>query len=303
MLSFPEFLVPVLVGIAVMSMGGALVVLGHQRREARLARQRALRDRDIAREEGSHRPRMFEAVERVGEIASSGRVSASLKEELASAGFYGEQAAGIFIGAKVLLLIVGLVIASLIFLPMGLETTTKIFLIALCGAALLFVPNLVVAIQRGRRRREVERHLPDSIDMLDICVSAGMGIDMAWNAVSEEMRRVSTVFADEMELTNLEIRLGVPRASAMRNMAERTGAEDISSLVALLVQAERFGASIVDALRTFALSMREARGQRAQEAAERMSVKLLFPMVLFIFPTLLIVMVGPAVLELLRVMG
>ncbi len=126
---------------------------------------------------------------------------------------------------------------------------------------------------------------------------------MAWNSVARQIRGVSGAFADEMELTNLEINLGVPRSTAMRHMAERTGAEDISSLVALLIQSDRFGASIVDALRTFAQSMRESRSQEASEAAEKMSVKLLFPMVLFIFPALLIVMVGPAILELVKTLG
>jgi tight adherence protein C len=139
--------------------------------------------------------------------------------------------------------------------------------------------------------------------MLEICVSAGMGLDAAWNSVSDEVRRVSDHMSDEMELTNLEINLGTPRAVAMRHMAERTGVEDISSLVTLLLQSERFGASIVDALRTFARSLREIRSQRAEENAEKMAVKLLFPMVFFIFPVLFVVMVGPAVIVMMQTLG
>ena len=105
-----------------------------------------------------------------------------------------------------------------------------------------------------------------------------------------------------MELTNLEIRLGVERSISMRHMAERTGADEISSLVALMIQSDRFGASIVDALRIFAVSMRETSSNKAEEAAEKMAVKMLAPMVLCIFPTLLIVMVGPAVLRIVDVM-
>jgi tight adherence protein C len=104
-----------------------------------------------------------------------------------------------------------------------------------------------------------------------------------------------------MELTSLEIGLGAPRPVAMRHLAERTGAQDVSSLVALLVQSERFGASIVEALRTFAQTMRETWSQRAEETAEKMAVKMLFPMVLFIFPPLLIIMVGPALLSFAQV--
>jgi hypothetical protein len=160
-----------------------------------------------------------------------------------------------------------------------------------------------LGIARDRRRKNIRRHLPDAVDLIEICVSAGLGLDQSWNSVAEEIRRVCPTLADEMELTNLEISLGASRAVAMRHMAERTGAEDISSLVALLVQSERFGASIVDALRTFATTMRETWSRRAEEGAEQMAVKMLFPMVLFIFPALLIVMVGPAVLGFIQAMG
>jgi len=130
-----------------------------------------------------------------------------------------------------------------------------------------------------------------------------MGIDMAWNAVSDEVRRVSTTLGDEMALTNLEMHLGAPRADAMRHMSDRTGVDDIASLVATLVQSERFGTSIADALRVFAESLREQRSQRAQEAAEKMAVKLLFPLVLCIFPAMLIVVAGPAFITIYKTIG
>jgi len=139
--------------------------------------------------------------------------------------------------------------------------------------------------------------------MLEICVSAGMGLDAAWNNVAEESRKVSPVLADEMELTNLEINLGLGRAIAMRHMAERTNVPDISSLVALLIQAERFGASVVEALKGYAETMRELRRQGAGEEAGKMAVKLIFPMVLFVFPPLLMVMVGPALIGLFQTLG
>ena len=146
-------------------------------------------------------------------------------------------------------------------------------------------------------------HLPHAIDLLEICVSSGMGLEMAWNAVGDEVRRVSTILADEMALANLEMHLGADRASAMRHMAERTGAEEISSLVATLVQSERFGTKVADALRVFAESMRIERSQRAEEAAEKMAVKLLFPLILFIFPSMLIVCAGSAVIQIVQVLG
>jgi len=132
------------------------------------------------------------------------------------------------------------------------------------------------------------------VDLLEICVSAGMGLDTAWNSVADEIRSVSSVLGDEMALTMLEMQLGAPRTGAMRNMAERTGAQELASLVALLVQSDRFGTSIAEALRTFATSMRHSRSQRAEEAAEKTAVKLLFPLVFCIFPVMLIVTVGPS---------
>jgi tight adherence protein C len=185
-------------------------------------------------------------------------------------------------------------------LATDLSLQVKVFVVLTAGAVFYFAPNYLVWLRRQSRTAEVRRHLPDGVDLLEICVSAGMGLDMAWNSVAEEIRGLSTVLADEMALTNLEMHLGAPRADAMRHMAERTGAEELSSLVALLVQSDRFGTKISDTLRTFAQTMREERGLKAQETAEKMAVKLLFPLVLFIFPAVLIVIVGPAAIALYK---
>jgi tight adherence protein C len=253
----------------------------------------------------SGRPRLLFTLQRAGEMVSKGKASLSLRERLAAAGYPGQSAAAVYLGAKVLLFGAGVLVISLLLLPFhkDLGMPSVYMLTAITGGVCFFIPDLAVGIARDRRRQNIRRHLPDAVDLLEICVSAGLGLDQAWNSVAEELRRVSPVLADEMELTNLEISLGASRAVAMRHMAERTGAEDISSLVALLVQSERFGASIVDALRTFATTMRETWSQRAEESAERMAVKMLFPMVLFIFPALVIIMVGPAVLGFIQAMG
>ena len=122
-------------------------------------------------------------------------------------------------------------------------------------------------------------------------------------AVSDEIRGVCPILADEMALTNIELHLGSPRSVAMRRMADRTGAEEISSLVAVLLQSERFGTSISEALRIYAISMRDKRSQQAAENAEKMAVRLLFPMVIFIFPSILVVTVGPACVTLVEMMS
>ncbi len=156
------------------------------------------------------------------------------------------------------------------------------------------LPNILVSMRKRRRTANVRSHLPDAIDLLEICVSSGMGMDTAWNAVCDEFRGVSPILADDMALSNLEMHLGAPRADAMRNMARRTGVEDIASMVATLVQSEKFGTSVSQALRTYADAMRTERSQRAEEAAEKLAVMLLFPMVMFIFPCMFIVILGPA---------
>ncbi len=296
--------VAILTGAATTMIGLALLLRRQEKNASELARRRAMQDRDVAGEE-SGRPRLLFTLQRAGEIVSQGKASLGLRERLAAAGYHGQSAAAIYLGAKVLLFGADVLLVSLMLIPLhqALGLPSVYMLTAISGGVCFFIPDLAVGMARDRRRQNIRRHLPDAVDLLEICVSAGLGLDQAWNSVAEELRRVSPVLADEMELTNLEISLGASRAVAMRHMAERTGAEDISSLVALLVQSERFGASIVDALRTFATTMRETWSQRAEESAERMAVKMLFPMVLFIFPALVIIMVGPAVLGFIQAMG
>ena len=293
-----------LVWLAVVCLGGAALLLHVSRRERDVARRRALQDYDVAsRSDAPAEGGLEAALHRLGERVTAGQTSDDVRRELAAAGYHSTTAGDVYIGAKVLLFLAGLLGFGLLLVPARLDFALTLFVILLGSTSLFFLPNLIVALRRDRRQAEIRRRLPDAIDLLEICVSSGMGLDLAWNSVADEMRRVSPTFADEMELTNLEMNLGVPRHAAMRHMAERTGAEDISSLVALLIQSDRFGASIVEALRAFARSMREARGQRAGEEAEKTSVKLLFPLVLFIFPAVLIVMVGPALIEMSKALN
>jgi tight adherence protein C len=291
------WLIAGLVAVTFMAFGGAVVLVQNARREAASARMRATSEEggpaDI--EDG---PRLIRTVFRLGEAVSKGKSSRNLREELAAAGFHNQSAAAIYMGTKLIMLIAGAITLSVLVIPADMAFALKLTMIVGGSALMFFLPNLAVGLRRDKRRAEVKKVLPDAVDMLEICVSSGMGIDAAWTAVGDEIRRVSPTFADEMELTNLEVSLGVPRAMAMRHMADRTGAEDLSSLVALLVQSERFGAGIIEALTTFAKTMRETRGQRAEEAAEKMAVKLLFPMVMFIFPALILIMVGPALIQL-----
>ena len=297
------FLVPLLTFVAVVSLGWAVLTARQARRrpiQKRLFEAAAATAPPLA---PAGAPRVQGTLAAMGKWATSGEPSESLQEELARAGYHDRSAASVYLGAKLLLLIAGVVALTVMLLPLQLPLAMRVLLIVAGGAALSFVPNLVVYLRRQRRRQDVQHHLPDALDLLEICVSSGMGIDTAWNAVGDEIRRVSLTLADEMALTDLEIHLGAARAVALRHMARRTGEPELDSLVAVLVQSERFGTSVSDALRTYAESMREHRSQLAQESAEKMAVKLLLPMVLFIFPAVMIVMAGPAVLRLIQTMG
>ena len=291
-----QLTVGALAGVSVMAIGAGLMAVSRRRREVSLAAERVVGDIDrIA--EGEQEDSSQLAVAKVGKAVSAGKYSPTLRQRLARAGFHSKGAAAVYMGWKVVLFTITAVGVGggLIFL--GATMNTVAFWTIFLALSAFMAPNIAVSVIMTRRTNEIRRRLPDAVDLLEVCVSSGMGIDMAWNSVTDEIRRVSKTLADEMELTRLEIGLGVPRAEAMRHMSERTGANEISSLVALLVQSERFGASVADALSTFAKSMRELRSMRAEEAAEKMAVKLLFPMVLFIFPALLIVLTGPALMN------
>lgn len=297
--------ISLLAGVSAVSLGGAGLLAARRRLDARRTRERALTGAEAAGQAGADESsrHLLSGVERLGSRVSGGQASRTLREQLAAAGWHHQRAAAIYLGAKMTLLGLGLLGVGLPLAALGVSAEVALGAAVFAGALLSFLPNVAVSLRRAARRREMDLHLPDAVDLLEICVSSGMGLDAAWTAVADEIRGVSDLFADEMELATLEISLGVSRADALRHMAARTGVEDLSSLVALLVQAERLGASIADALTTFARSLREIRSQRAEENAERMSVKLMFPMVMFIFPTLMLVMVGPAVIQLVSVIG
>ena len=293
-----DVLVPALTFLALAAIGGAIATARSSQRKVHRARLREGVAKPAKRETSTNW--LVDVLRRLGGLATMGGASTSLKQALAHAGYHGSSAPSIYMGTKMLLLLVGVTAAGAALMPLRLSLTASLLLATLGGIAMSFVPNMVVHLRRRKRCAEVRSNLPDAIDLLEICVSSGMGLDMAWNSVTDEVRHVSQILADEMALTSLEMRLGLPRAEAMRHMAERTGAAELSSLVAMLVQSERFGTKMADALRTFAESMRENRSLRAQEAAEKMAVKLLFPMVLFIFPAVIIVIAGSAGLKLYK---
>jgi tight adherence protein C len=247
--------------------------------------------------------RLLRLLERIGNVVSHGRASTSLWEELIRAGYYGRAAPAVYTGVKLLLFAVGFAGAALLVVPTDFHIAAKINLIFCGGVFLFFLPNIVLKIRLKERHNEICQHLPEAVDLLEICVSSGIGLGMAWNIVADEIQHVSPTLAGAMALANFEIHLGVSRIEAMRHMAARTGVDKLSSLAATLVQTERFGTSIATALKEFAQAMREERYFTAEEKAEKMAVKLIIPMVLFIFPAVLITVAGPAIVAIFKMMA
>jgi tight adherence protein C len=154
-----------------------------------------------------------------------------------------------------------------------------------------------------KRQRLIRWGLADALDLMVVSVEAGLGLNAAMVKVASELKDVHTPVAVEFELANLEIRVGRERDEALRNLAERTGVDDLRSLVAMLIQTDKFGTSIAKGLRVFSDSLRTKRRQRAEQAAQKAAVKLLFPLACFLFPTLFIAILGPAFLNLIDIMG
>ena len=175
-------------------------------------------------------------------------------------------------------------------------------LLAMVGLAAMgyYLPNIFLQRKIAYRKREIFESFPDAMDLIIVCVEAGLGLDAALAKVSDEMYMRSPILGEELHLINLELRAGSSRERALRNLALRTGVEDIDTLVAMLVQSDRFGTSVAEALRVLADSLRTKRRLRAEEEAAKIAVKLLFPLIFFIFPSMLLVLLGPAFISITR---
>jgi tight adherence protein C len=166
-----------------------------------------------------------------------------------------------------------------------------------------FLPRYALHRLIRSRQQLVRWGLADALDLMVISIEAGLGLNAAMMKVSSELKEVHPDISEEFELANLEIRVGRERDEALRNLAERTGVDDLRSLVAMLIQTDRFGTSIAKAIRAFSDSLRTKRRQRAEQAAQKAAVKLLFPLACFLFPTLFIAILGPAALQLMDTLG
>jgi tight adherence protein C len=222
---------------------------------------------------------------------------------LVRAGFRRASAVHAYIGAKLLFAVlvpVGLLSPGIL---LGRGSSGFVFLAAALALLGWFIPNIYVARKTSNRKTEIIHALPDALDLMVVCVEAGLGLNAAILRVGQETRLTSPELSSELRLVNQEILAGKPRAEALRNLAERTGVDDMKSLVAMLVQTDKLGTSIAASLRIQADSLRTKRRNRAEEAARKVAVKLVFPLVLFIFPELLVVLIGPGMIGLFRALS
>lgn len=224
-----------------------------------------------------------------------------LKRRLVRAGHRKESALHIFLASKVML---GLVVPVLLAMPMlimgkmpALQPAVSVSLLVLAGLIGYYLPDAYLERVSRERQLHFTEGFPDAMDMLVVCVEAGLGLDAAIQRVGREIAVAHPELADELTLVSLELRAGKSREEALRSLGERTGVEAVQSLASLLIQAEHFGTSIASALREHAEEMRTIRLQRAREKAAKLPVKMIFPIMFFIFPSLFLVILGPALVR------
>jgi len=236
-------------------------------------------------------------------VPASAAEARKLQKQLMQAGFRSQSAPGVYRAIQ---------LATMAGLPAFVALVCALLAKPLGGAFFWIVSAFIVgfflpryALHRLIRSRQqlVRWGLADALDLMVISIEAGLGLNAAMMKVSSELKEVHPDISEEFELANLEIRVGRERDEALRNLAERTGVDDLRSLVAMLIQTDRFGTSIAKAIRAFSDSLRTKRRQRAEQAAQKAAVKLLFPLACFLFPTLFIAILGPAALQLMDTLG
>lgn len=237
-------------------------------------------------------------------VPKEGWEMSPLRIKFMHAGWRDPSASGVYFAAKSIL-VLGLPFMAFLIGGRALIDSPyhALILVLLLAAAIgYYLPNIVLARQVRLRQRAIFEDFPDALDLLTVCVEAGLGLDAAIMKVADEMHLKSPAISEELQLLLLELRAGQGKETALKNLALRTGVDEVDGLVAMLVQAERFGTSMGDSLRVHSENLRLKRRLRAEEAAGKIAVKLLFPLIFCIFPTLMLVLLGPAVIQVMRVL-
>lgn len=269
----------------------------------RMARARGLAAEPLGGGERSGlKERVLEFARRLGEsVAPTEReVISEQRVRFLQAGLRGHQAPFVFWGVRLALLTLLVGAAFFLRFSLPLPQVKRLFMLIMAFSACLgyYLPALWLRERTKTRKRNLTNEMPDVLDLLVVCVEAGMGLDQAIERVSREVTVNAPEMSQELKLLTLELRAGMNRHTALRNLSLRMGLDDVDALVTLLIQADAFGTSVATTLRVYSDTMRTKRFQRAEETAAKLPVKLLFPLILFILPALFVVIIGPAALQL-----
>lgn len=266
--------------------------------DRRLQEITEVRDSSRADRQQAGPKQLVTVLKRLGEkVPRSPAEMGKLRLRLVQAGFRRSDALPILFGIRVAL---ALALFTAFATPVLVRPNA---LLALGGLGVGYVlPAIFVARMAKRRQHRIQLALADALDLLVVSVEAGLGLDQAMVRVGEELAGAYRDLSDEFRLVNLELRAGKGRPEALRNLADRTGVDDLSSLVAMLVQTDRFGTSVANSLRVYSETLRTKRRQRAEEAAAKTGVKMVFPLVFCIFPAIFVVTIGPAAIQFVKVL-
>jgi len=237
-------------------------------------------------------------------LPSDAEAAKTSRRLLVTAGYRSRKAPILFVGSKLLLAVVMVALFAVIPVKiLGFPSTTTLLFYYVCVAACgYYAPSIWLKHMIAVRQDALQRAIPDALDLMVVCVEAGLGLDQTIGRVGQEVSQAHPALGDELNILSQELRTGVQRQAALRNLAHRTDLEEVRNLVALLVQTDRFGTSIGQALRVHADSMRTRRRLKAEEMAAKLPVKLLFPLIIFIFPSMFIVTIGPACIKIVKVL-
>jgi len=252
---------------------------------------------------GSQRPEgvVVTLVKKLGEkVPISPEEATYTRRYLYAAGYRSDSAVAVYYGIRVIVFVAFLAAAWVGWSYVPLVPTLRIVILLLGAVLGYFVPTMVLDWLVGRRQEILQYALPDALDLMVVCVEAGLGIDQAIVNVAKELMSTHPELCEELELISLEMQAGKSRQEALRNLGQRTGEDEIKKLVAVLIQTDRFGTSMADSLRTHSEFMRIRRRQKAEERANKVGVKLVFPIFFCILPAMLLVVAGPGLLQIMK---
>jgi tight adherence protein C len=285
------------------------VFAGHKpRAEERLAelREPNTRKSDLLRDGKGNKSAMSKVLDMASPALSrplqpkSAEEVSKARAKLNQAGFRGAKSPEIFWAMKMVGLAGGFLIGGgAVALTRGFDIDTITYAGGI-GLGMFFLPEIIIYLVTKSRQDNIFYGLPDALDLMVVCVEAGLGLDQAMRKVAEEMKKAYRVIAEEFGLCNLQLQMGRARNEVLHDLGARTGVDDLKALAAILIQADKFGSSVAQALRVQSDSMRTRRRQMAEEKAAKTAVKLIFPLVLFIFPAIFVVLVGPAAITMIN---